>query len=463
MSYHPVNRHQGRPLQPPGEIKHPSQAINQAVALPDYFELPSKKSSAVTIKAPSAKATATQSEVHAPETKSDAAAISRLAPIVAQPSPTTAIETRVQKQLQEKPQSSRDGAGILTKTQTLVQPPLAGMSSSDESSAENVYPEPAKQVSKGSSAISAKDSSLNIYASIHVPDWLNAINESVAVSRPCQPLPRFNAQQYAILTGATIHVDAPVTAPPPASSAEALLAPWEVLSNENYFLYFFTRLNAEFAAFDKQLGNYSLYNHAFPLNNINQMLHEVRVPGLREFSPPVDLGDVVLVRPINPFPSGAAIMQNKRWRLDMQHHGTPHPLFNGIEYHAVVWRVSYTAEILLLCVDRNGGIPPNANFRFVVQAHKTQPLLRVINNTALAVSSAETLRSMLFPRKEDGRMQVELLRGSFDLEWKDDALNFEQQKAVANVVAENYGAVPYLISGPPGTGCYSPRTIPYPY
>ena len=62
------------------------------------------------------------------------------------------------------------------------------------------------------------------------------------------------------------------------------------------------------------------------------------------------------------------------------------------------------------------------------------------------------LHGMLFPDTQHGKIQATLPRGTFDLDWYDSQLNYEQQKAVDSIVQAKYGLVPYLINGPPGTG-----------
>ncbi|KAF2642781.1 P-loop containing nucleoside triphosphate hydrolase protein [Massarina eburnea CBS 473.64] len=61
------------------------------------------------------------------------------------------------------------------------------------------------------------------------------------------------------------------------------------------------------------------------------------------------------------------------------------------------------------------------------------------------------IRRILLPNQRDGRHQTELRtiphRGLFDAQ-----LNYEQSHAVNSVCESDYGVVPYLISGPPGTG-----------
>ena len=59
---------------------------------------------------------------------------------------------------------------------------------------------------------------------------------------------------------------------------------------------------------------------------------------------------------------------------------------------------------------------------------------------------------MLFPDNGDAIIQTTLSTGTFNLHFTDKLLNYEQQKAISTIVDNKYGAVPYLISGPPGTG-----------
>ncbi|SPO04828.1 uncharacterized protein DNG_07513 [Cephalotrichum gorgonifer] len=62
------------------------------------------------------------------------------------------------------------------------------------------------------------------------------------------------------------------------------------------------------------------------------------------------------------------------------------------------------------------------------------------------------LRSMLFPTEADSRLQTKLHRGAFRQLFFDSQLNWEQKKAVEAICKQDYGTLPYLVSGPPGTG-----------
>ncbi|RMD42398.1 hypothetical protein DV735_g2694, partial [Chaetothyriales sp. CBS 134920] len=305
------------------------------------------------------------------------------------------------------------------------------------------------------SANLAKLSMLNIYAPIHVPDWVAAINESVATPVQCLQLPHFNAREYASQTGADIHVDPLQSAPVTLGEQDNHV--WSALELDSYDSYFSSRLQSEVRALDLQLMQHSLFQHPIILKNRRDMLYQVQVPGLRENAPRVEIGDIVLVRPIYAQPAVAAAEANKRWRRDLQHHNIRHPAFLGIEYRAVVWGVHRASETIMLRIDATVPLPSTANLRFVVQSQHAEALLRAVQTTHRSFATSSLLRSMLFPDQSDAVMQTKLSPAEFEITWDDTCLNFEQQKAVASIVADNYGSVPYLISGPPGTG--KTRTI----
>ncbi|RMZ84099.1 hypothetical protein DV738_g708, partial [Chaetothyriales sp. CBS 135597] len=296
----------------------------------------------------------------------------------------------------------------------------------------------------------AKLSMLNIYAPIHLPDWVIAINESVATPVQCLQLPHFNAQTYSSQTGADIHVEPlqPATITLDGQDNEIC----STLELENYELYFSSRLHAEVQALDQQLMQHSLFRHPITLNNRSDQLYQVQVPGLRENAPRVDIGDIVLVRPLYTLPAVTAVEENKRWRGDLQHRGIRHPAFIGIEYRAVVWGVHRASETIMLRIDATVPLASTANLRFVVQSHHVEALLRAVQTTQLNFSTSYLLKSMLFPDQSNAVIQTRLSPAKFEIDWVDGFLNFEQQKAVAAVVADRYGSVPFLISGPPGTG-----------
>jgi len=61
---------------------------------------------------------------------------------------------------------------------------------------------------------------------------------------------------------------------------------------------------------------------------------------------------------------------------------------------------------------------------------------------------------MLFPTKDHAKWlpERELGLARFDIDFVDKDLNYEQQKAVWSIINEIHGDLPFLVSGPPGTG-----------
>ncbi|KAF2449384.1 P-loop containing nucleoside triphosphate hydrolase protein, partial [Karstenula rhodostoma CBS 690.94] len=73
------------------------------------------------------------------------------------------------------------------------------------------------------------------------------------------------------------------------------------------------------------------------------------------------------------------------------------------------------------------------------------------NGTGIEPGYNDWIRRMLFPVDSDGKVQTQLRtvpqRALFDSQ-----INYEQAHAVNSVCINDYGCLPYLISGPPGTG-----------
>ena len=121
---------------------------------------------------------------------------------------------------------------------------------------------------------------------------------------------------------------------------------------------------------ERELGNYTMYNTRFALENQNQSLQRVHVPGLREDAPRVDLGDKVLVRPVIPINEQAARLVIKQWKTTGRLSGHIASGFSGIEYSAVVWGISKAKELLILRVDGMAGLYNVCNVIFTSQDHK---------------------------------------------------------------------------------------------
>lgn len=69
-----------------------------------------------------------------------------------------------------------------------------------------------------------------------------------------------------------------------------------------------------------------------------------------------------------------------------------------------------------------------------------------------ALAHGGWLNSMLFPTNADAEIQEKLHTGTWTQRFYDKDLNWEQKKAVESALQRTHGTLPFLISGPPGTG-----------
>ena len=297
--------------------------------------------------------------------------------------------------------------------------------------------------------------SLDINASLYIPQWLKAINESYSRAVYCKPLSKIDYAHYISRYAGS---DLLVPLKDRALIQDHVFEDPEELSTTTYTAHFSFALRYEYGAQSAHLQTLRLYNVPLQVHDASQDLHFLTVPGLREHSPRIDLGDTVRVRPLIKDPN--AIQNTIAWHRFGPGHNQIAPAFTGYEYHAQVWGVSRAKEQVLLRIDgcfaaHGGALAVAVNVIFLLQQHQQTSLYRAIESAtrSLAAKLASTwTKRMLFPDASYGFVQKTLPKGRFDLQWHDDLLNYEQQKAVANICAAKYGDMPYLISGPPGTG-----------
>jgi helicase MOV-10 len=241
------------------------------------------------------------------------------------------------------------------------------------------------------------------------------------------------------------------------------------LSPSTYQAYFHECLHMETFNASLDLSNLNLYNIQLEISDVERRLYRLEIPGLRDDAPRVDLTDVILVRQIVPFPDLAR--QGAEWYQNPESKSMNiAPGFTGEVHHAVVWGVSRTTETVLLRIDNFLPSWPRCNVIFKVQPARYVRLWdsvsKVYGGSSSPPSGRDSLLTagggvqsqnswmnrMLFPEQEHCISQRELPRGVFPYEWIDSELNGEQMKAIDSVVSRNYGTMPFLISGVPGSG-----------
>lgn len=306
----------------------------------------------------------------------------------------------------------------------------------------------------------SSSSSLDVYAINYVPQFLRAINECPAQIRCSTGLRSINYAQYigSFAGFSLLQPLVPFVCPSIGRGPLAELVTVPDLDQQNYGGYLCSRMIHELRAQTTELREYGLYSIPFDIADPVQGLYSFIIPGIRENSPRIDLGDTVLIRPWSCLPhEGLANLARVWYATNGPHGGRLAPGFSGWEYRAVVWGLQRSKERVVLRLD---GFAPDTiricNITFIVQDHKYSPLYSAIAKVARVLLQdllpPQWLRSILFPIEDHGVLQSTLSKGSFDLPWYDKHLNFEQQKAVDAIVKGQYGVIPFIISGPPGTG-----------
>ncbi|KAN0099406.1 P-loop containing nucleoside triphosphate hydrolase protein [Hyaloscypha variabilis] len=283
-----------------------------------------------------------------------------------------------------------------------------------------------------------------------------------------------------------------------------------------YEAYFRYHLEAEIQSHKQENESYALFGHdvTISVHDVTQTTCSFLAPGLQENSPYVEEDDIVqlrqlrydhtgkllgmeawLARPITvprswlPFPPSGG-----RWR------GEPAPGWTGMIYNARVVAVRRKDNTLVVKID--GGLDlrqsllhsdaskfniqfPVSNDRYlpmkhalpIIQealkqanrardheyvAHKVASPSRASSSTTSQSSDRPIdldggrhtpwLQSMLFPIEADCDVQTTLNPASFNRVFFDQQLNWEQKKAIGSICTHNYGTLPFLVSGPPGTG-----------
>lgn len=245
------------------------------------------------------------------------------------------------------------------------------------------------------------------------------------------------------------------------------------LGIQNYGQYFRDALMLDLQAQIPETRSYDLYGVTLePLDNIKQV-YTLRVPGLREGTPPVSLGDALMLRqlildPLTRLPHGT-----EAWLTSGgSERGELAPGFTGAQVRAVVIGIDKSNELLVLNAMGVGPdlqlicnvmfeVPPrlaNSLHRAVadvaqellyVQYIDTGPLMQHSNGAKASVPESATdnppsrtitkdvntsrlkkndwLLRMLFPVDAYGIQQEKLPSAVFPQKWVDKALNFEQQ------------------------------------
>ncbi|CCC14440.1 hypothetical protein SMACR_09221 [Sordaria macrospora] len=332
----------------------------------------------------------------------------------------------------------------------------------------------------------------DVYAPSFVPTSLKKVNQLQGTVLDTFPRTFVDYLQY--LSGA-LPTDLLPTPPQPKPAGHPSETPF--LSPQHYEKYFRSLIEVELSYQRNENASYCLYGHTCILKlarpgSLDEPTVTLTVPGLRENTPNVEVEDEVQLRQLR-FSADGHLQSIFPW--------TGH-IYNArvsavvMATETVVLRVGgishHTAEVITPTM-----IPPwptefvaKFNVQFFVPMTRYTPMMDVLphitesldlaeqvlknafdaldsfidevtrNGTAkprtdgLSTTNVYWKQSMLFPTEADCNSQTNIVNWleHYNSSRFDESLNYEQRIAVDSVLCQNYGTMPYLISGPPGTG-----------
>lgn len=296
--------------------------------------------------------------------------------------------------------------------------------------------------------------SLDVYATPFIPQGLLAVNEynarNVVTPAPCTIDYEAYARSFAGTGFHRPHIDRFAIPETLVKSEDTS----EELSHHTYQAQFHHYLDQECAALRALRKSQALYKVAVAAttNDGRPDMYNLVIPGIRETTFRLEVGDKVLLRQICFGQNGLIVNTHA---LNDQGRSIFSPgWYPTFQHEAVVSAINRRLETITLHMTHLQPATMLFNVSFTLQIARLSALY---DSVAAAHRSMEPdascwMRSMLFPEKTDGELQHHLNTVHTTWPMRDTMLNYEQIRAVDTVLAAKYGRLPYLISGPPGTG-----------
>ncbi|CAO2655964.1 Nn.00g047670.m01.CDS01 [Neocucurbitaria sp. VM-36] len=335
----------------------------------------------------------------------------------------------------------------------------------------------------------------DVYATPFIPLVLRSINTEKATVIVTEAKHLINSQAYAhTFCGNGFITERPLS----ALHTKYKQGTIELrLTKDSYLGYFDTLMATEQAA--KMLEHETYTQYKVPMYRISAPdgdLWALSVPGLREDSPFVEMGDTLQLRQWWLDGSGNPVYVDNYLIGHPIHALGAYQCWTGVQHDSSVYSVNRKEETVYLKV--NGLdflyvgpsiVPMQVNVMFPLRHSllggqraalvslnselrqsmcplhydelaikdgglsdfEQSPRMKNGSMRAICGPHNDWARRVLFPTEADGKLQTRLRniphRALFDHD-----INFEQAHAVNDICANDYGTLPYLISGPPGTG-----------
>ena len=324
---------------------------------------------------------------------------------------------------------------------------------------------------------------MDVHAKIYTPHVFKVINELPCVTVPSQSHKPIDYEKYVVDFSGNLFLRPPSATLPHIPPDTANPEHSQPLQPGTYYSTFQRGLLEEYNAHVENNACFNMYNTLLTPYDLANALYVIHVPGLLEGAPEVSVGDIVWLRqlildPATNLPAKTVVRTNKG---DFRENYTLG--FTGLQLEAVAWGFIRMEEKMILHV---AGVSPhgssNFNVMFPVQIRHVMALQRALDTTVRYLRSSDDqaqapgretsrhsqtsspsapeqhqfnsvwMHNMLFPTEENGRLTHTHPKGKFKQAWIDKILNYEQKKAIDAIQSQEYGTLPFLLSGIPGSG-----------
>ena len=326
----------------------------------------------------------------------------------------------------------------------------------------------------------------DVYVHAFVPESLTAINRSLCSVIDTPTIEGINFGKYISTFAGSQFLSTLSPLPFPEPQRETVVDSLALLKTANYKQYFEQCLALDLEARIPEIRSYDLFGATLQPRDRSQHLFSLQVPGIKEGTPLISFGDLVMLRqlvidPVTGLPRGMHAWLALGGGRDR---GEQAPGFTGYQLNAIVVGVDKANETLI--IRAHGMIWAESivcNVSFVVQARLVQSLQRAVANVAQEMPanvhalertkiaeqsgkgpvhqpSVRTLQDgdhgdihsttvsrqqprgrddvdsmpqspwlerVLFPKEEHGVRQSTLPSVTFSQDWADKNLNYEQK------------------------------------
>jgi len=193
----------------------------------------------------------------------------------------------------------------------------------------------------------------DVYARAYVPESLIAVNRSPATFALSKARGGIDYHSYiSSFAGSQFLRPYVPAAPLDWHFFNQVADPSHTLSPEDYFKHFQNCLNWEWKEQLAEYRSYDMFRVRVSYHDVNNNIYSLVVPGLREGTPRIVIGDTVLLRQLRLDHTMLPRLMSQ-WMAPGggQQRGEPAPGFTGFQHCAAVWGIDKPRDILLLRID----------------------------------------------------------------------------------------------------------------